>query len=57
MAATALITGASSGIGLDLARLFAKDGSPTILSRAQPGQLEAALSARDVTDRSPAVWR
>lgn len=31
MAQTALITGASSGIGLELARLFAQEGHDTVL--------------------------
>jgi short-subunit dehydrogenase len=37
---TALITGASSGIGLELARLFAKDGYNLALIARNPTQLE-----------------
>jgi short-subunit dehydrogenase len=36
---TALITGASSGIGLDLARLFAADGHDVILVARSEGKL------------------
>ena len=39
MKETALITGASSGIGLDLARLFAKDGHDVILVARSEGKL------------------
>jgi short-subunit dehydrogenase len=39
MNATALITGASSGIGLELARLFAKDGYNLALIARNPTQL------------------
>jgi len=39
MKETALITGASSGIGLDLARLFAKDGNDVILVARSEGKL------------------
>jgi uncharacterized protein len=39
MKETALITGASSGIGLDLARLFAKDGHDVVLVARSEGKL------------------
>jgi short-subunit dehydrogenase len=39
MQETALITGASSGIGLDLARLFAKDGCDVVLVARSEGKL------------------
>src|SRR5213080_2339761 len=39
MKETALITGASSGIGLDLARLFARDGHDVILVARSEGKL------------------
>src|SRR5437764_7004485 len=39
MKETALITGASSGIGLDLARLFAKDGCDVVLVARSEGKL------------------
>ena len=49
MKETALITGASSGIGLDLARLFAKDGHDVILVARSEGKLRelAAELERD----------
>src|ERR1043165_4656728 len=49
MKETALITGASSGIGLDLARLFAKDGRAVVLVARSGGKLRelAAELERD----------
>lgn len=41
MAKTALITGASSGIGLELARIFAKDGYNTVLVARSGNKLRA----------------
>lgn len=59
MAETALITGASSGIGLELAKLFAKDGCKLFLVARESQRLrEAAESvggtviARDLADPS-----
>ncbi|MGE0717982.1 MAG: SDR family NAD(P)-dependent oxidoreductase [Alphaproteobacteria bacterium] len=40
-----LVTGASSGIGFHLARLFAENGSDLILSASHRGRLGAAASA------------
>lgn len=42
--ATALITGASSGIGLELARIFAKNGRDVILVARSEGKLHALQS-------------
>ena len=39
---TALVTGASGGIGLDLARLFVRDGYRTIVVARDTPRLEAA---------------
>lgn len=57
MAQTALITGASSGIGLELARLFARDGIDLILAardserlRNAASELGARIIARDLAD-------
>lgn len=45
---TVLITGASSGIGLEMARLFAADGSNLILvARSEPKMQELATELRD----------
>jgi uncharacterized protein len=55
MAQTALITGASSGIGLELARIFAKDGYHTVLvarSGDKLQQLESELRKYGVEVRS-----
>lgn len=45
MAKTALITGASSGIGLELARLFARDGYDLAIVARNPEKLAAAAEA------------
>jgi short-subunit dehydrogenase len=42
---TALITGASSGIGLELTRCFAKDGHNVIMVANHPDKLQAAAQA------------
>ena len=48
---TALVTGASSGLGLELAQLFAADGSPfgrqrfAVIGNCRPGQQPATLQA------------
>jgi short-subunit dehydrogenase len=42
---TALITGASSGIGLDLARLFAKEGHDVVLVARSEGKLREIAAA------------
>src|SRR6266542_1149632 len=57
MKETALITGASSGIGLDLARLFAKDGNDVILVARSEGKLReiAAGLERDFGVTGPFV--
>src|ERR1044071_9685068 len=49
MKETALITGASSGIGLDLARVFAKEGHDVVLVARSEGKLReiAAELERD----------
>jgi uncharacterized protein len=44
MAQTALITGASSGIGLELAKLFARDGHRVILVARESERLRAAAA-------------
>lgn len=66
-AQTALITGSSSGIGLHLAREFAKHGHPLVLVAPQAGELqevaaelraeysvEVAVIARDLRDEDAA---
>jgi uncharacterized protein len=56
MAQTALITGASSGIGLELARLFAKDRHNVILVARESDRLrEAALQLRQISGTEPRV--
>jgi NAD(P)-dependent dehydrogenase (short-subunit alcohol dehydrogenase family) len=41
---TAVVTGAASGIGLGIARAFAKNGMSVVLSDIHSGRLEAALA-------------
>jgi short-subunit dehydrogenase len=56
MAATALITGASSGIGLELCKLFAKDGTNLILVARESERLrKAAAELRQVSGTAPRV--
>jgi uncharacterized protein len=50
---TALITGASGGIGLDLARLFAADGTNLVLTARDRGKLHQA--AEELTRSNPGV--
>lgn len=50
---TLLITGASSGFGLELARRFAADGHPLILVALPGAELDAA--ARELRDRHPGL--
>jgi hypothetical protein len=47
---TALVTGASSGLGLELAQLFAADGHDVVLVARRKAELEA-LAARLVAER------
>src|SRR5258707_132238 len=58
MKQTALITGASSGIGLELARLFAHDGWDVVLVARSDAKLRALADSlsedRGVTARVPA---
>ena len=42
---TAVITGAASGIGLELARLFAEQGMNVVLADIEQDQLDAAVDA------------
>jgi short-subunit dehydrogenase len=51
---TALVTGASSGLGLELARLFAADGHDVVLVARRKPELEA-LAARLVAERGVAA--
>ena len=44
-----LITGASSGIGLEMARIFARNGHALIITSAS--ELELAAVARELTDK------
>ena len=46
---TALITGASSGIGLELAKLFAKDGKNLVIIARSEDKLNEL--AKELTDR------
>ncbi len=53
-----LITGASRGLGLETARLFAKRGFPLILTAREAGALEKAASElRALHRRRRAGWR
>jgi len=49
----ALITGASSGIGLELAKIFAREGHDLIISSDNRSKLEAAK--QQITARAPAA--
>lgn len=56
MEETALITGASSGIGLELAKLFAKDGSRLILVARESDRLrQAASDLQQISGKAPQV--
>jgi short-subunit dehydrogenase len=56
-AGLALVTGASSGIGLELARCFAKDRHPLIAVARDPAKLErAAAELRDAGAPSVEAW-
>jgi NAD(P)-dependent dehydrogenase (short-subunit alcohol dehydrogenase family) len=47
----ALVTGASRGLGLEIARLFARRGMPLILTaRGEPALMTAAAHLRELTD-------
>ncbi len=52
---TALITGASSGIGLEVARTFLSEGANVVLGGRNPDKLEAAAEKLDQPERVATV--
>ena len=56
MRKTALITGASAGIGVELARIFARERNDVILAARREDRLPSAQRARQAASlRCPAV--
>lgn len=52
---TAIVTGSSSGIGLDLARAFLERGHNVVVNGRDPSRLAAAAAALDMPERVAAV--